>query len=179
MYLFSHSHFVTESQENFLELHLPEEHHTTLAESKKKDVSLVLYTGHPLLDGVRPTVPNFQYVSFMHCRPSKPLPQEFQAFMDKSLDNGVILVSFGTLEKGQGMPGSVQAMMLEVFSRLEQNVIWKWEGNFAEGVPANVMISKWVPQQDILAHPATKLFVSHVGQSSVQEAVYHEKPVVN
>ena len=44
--------------------------------------------------------------------------------------------------------------------------------------PDNIMLSKWLPQQDILAHPKLKLFITHGGQSSTQEALCHKKPVV-
>ena len=45
--------------------------------------------------------------------------------------------------------------------------------------PANVMLSKWLPQQDILGHPKLRLFVSHGGQSSCQESLCHQKPMVS
>merc|ERR1712223_345253 len=40
------------------------------------------------------------------------------------------------------------------------------------------MLSKWVPQQDGLAHPNLKVFVTHGGQSSFQESLCHQKPIV-
>ena len=42
--------------------------------------------------------------------------------------------------------------------------------------PSNVKLSKWLPQEAILAHPNLKLFVTHGGQSSSQEALCHKKP---
>ncbi len=168
--------YFSEKIESLLDGHFPGEIRTPVPELSK-DAHLVLYTGHPLLDGVRPVVPNYQYVGFLHCHPPHPLSSEFESFMQKGMKKGVVLVSFGTF--AQGVPDSVRAMMMDVFSKLEQNVIWKWDGPPMKDVPDNVMLTKWVPQQDILGHPATKLFISHVGQSSVQEAVYHGKPVVN
>ena len=47
-----------------------------------------------------------------------------------------------------------------------------------DGKPDNVMLKKWLPQQAILAHPKLKLFVTHGGQSSCQEALCHQKPIV-
>ena len=47
-----------------------------------------------------------------------------------------------------------------------------------EDKPQNVMLSKWLPQQDILGHPNLRVFVSHGGQSSCQESLCHQKPMV-
>ena len=56
--------------------------------------------------------------------------------------------------------------------------MWKWESEEMQDKPDNIMLSKWLPQQDILAHPKLKLFITHGGQSSTQEALCHKKPVV-
>ena len=67
---------------------------------------------------------------------------------------------------------------VEVFSLLKQRVIFKWEEDHLDGKPDNVLLSKWLPQQDILAHPKLRLFVSHGGQSSGQESLCYQKPMV-
>ena len=42
-------------------------------------------------------------------------------------------------------------------------ILWKWDEDNIADLPKNVMTQKWVPQQDILAHPNLKLFVTHGG----------------
>ena len=69
--------------------------------------------------------------------------------------------------------------LLSVFGKLKQKVLWKWETDHMEDKPPNVMLHKWLPQQDVLGHPNVKLFVSHGGQSSFQETVCHQKPAVS
>ena len=76
------------------------------------------------------------------------------------------------------MPESKRKLLLNVFKKLKQKVIWKWETEKMEGLPSNVKLSKWLPQQDILAHPNTKMFITHAGQSSTQETLCHKTPVV-
>ncbi len=42
-----------------------------------------------------------------------------------------------------------------VFSRLKQKIVWKWESDDEDGeinVPKNIIFKKWLPQQDILGN---------------------------
>jgi hypothetical protein len=48
------------------------------------------------------------------------------------------------------MPESKRNAFLEVFSKLKQKVLWKWETDTLPGQPKNVMLGKWLPQSDIL-----------------------------
>lgn len=54
----------------------------------------------------------------------------------------------------------------------------KWESPVMYGRPDNVLISQWLPQEDILAHPNTLLFISHCGFGSITEAKYHRVPII-
>ncbi|CAG7729478.1 unnamed protein product [Allacma fusca] len=47
-----------------------------------------------------------------------------------------------------------------------------------EDLPKNVRLYEWLPLQDILAHPKTKMFMTHGGLLSSQEAIYHAVPMV-
>ena len=55
------------------------------------------------------------------------------------------------------MPEEYRQKFLNVFSKLKQRVIWKWETEDMTGLPPNVKLSKWLPQQDILGHPNIRL----------------------
>lgn len=54
----------------------------------------------------------------------------------------------------------------------------KWESDSMDGQPKNVYISKWLPQDDVLAHNNTKMFISHCGLGGIIEAKYHGVPIV-
>ena len=55
--------------------------------------------------------------------PSKPLPSELDQFMQTIGDEGVILVSFGTVLGA--MDDTSLEMMATAFSKLPQKIIWK------------------------------------------------------
>ena len=42
----------------------------------------------------------------------------------------------------------------------------------------NVKVASWLPQNDILGHSSTRLFINHGGVHSVMEAVFHGVPMI-
>jgi glucuronosyltransferase len=55
------------------------------------------------------------------------------------------------------MPEEYRKVFVNVFSRLKQRVIWKWETETMPDLPPNVKLSKWLPQQDILGKMWTEI----------------------
>jgi len=68
--------------------------------------------------------------------------------------------------------------LLKSFAKLKQRVVMKWETDTLAGKPENVLISKWLPQDDVLAHPNVKLFISHCGMGGLVESKYHGVPIL-
>lgn len=67
---------------------------------------------------------------------------------------------------------------VETFSKLKQNVIWKFEDESLENIPPNVLIRKWMPQSDILAHKNVVLFMSHGGMFGNFEGIDRGVPML-
>ena len=114
-------------------------------------------------------------------RKPKPIDNDpkLRKFLDEAGPEGVIYVSFGSVLKASVMSEDKRLTLLNVFGKLKQKVLWKWETEYMDDKPPNVMLHKWLPQQDVLGHPNVKLFVSHGGQSSFQETICHQKPAVS
>jgi len=51
---------------------------------------------------------------------------------------------------GASLPEETRKMFSNVFSRLKQRVLWKWDNETMPDLPANVKLGTWLPQQDIL-----------------------------
>lgn len=77
------------------------------------------------------------------------------------------------------MDQSKQKLIIEAFRQLPNyHFLWKFESDAPLKLPKNVMIRKWLPQSDILAHPKIKAFFTHSGLLSIQEAIWRGVPVV-
>ncbi|XP_023702334.1 UDP-glucuronosyltransferase 2B31 isoform X3 [Cryptotermes secundus] len=143
----------------------------------EKNISLVMVNTHFSVDFPRPLVPAMIPVGGMHIKPGKELPSDLKNFLDNA-NNGAIFFSLGTNVRSDKMSAVKLKAFLDAFSELPQRVLWKWESDTLPGQPKNVMLGKWLPQNDILAHPNIHLFMSHAGMLSSQEAIYHGVPVV-
>uniref|UniRef100_A0A8C4BAU0 UDP-glucuronosyltransferase n=1 Tax=Denticeps clupeoides TaxID=299321 RepID=A0A8C4BAU0_9TELE len=128
----------------------------------------------------RPTMPNVVYMGGFQCRPSNPLPQDLEVFVQSAGDHGVIIMSLGTFV-GQ-LPKDVVADLTDeiaaAFAELPQKVIWRHIGDKPATLGSNTLLVNWLPQNDLLGHPKVKAFVAHGGTNGVQEALYHGVPVV-
>ena len=76
--------------------------------------------------------------------------QEFKTFADGA-KNGFIVFTLGSLVPVSSMPEEAKMAFIGAFAKLPQKVIWKWEGEIPENIPSNVMLSSWLPQQDLLS----------------------------
>ncbi|XP_065146810.1 UDP glucuronosyltransferase 5 family, polypeptide D1 isoform X2 [Paramisgurnus dabryanus] len=124
----------------------------------------------------RPTMPNVVYMGGFQCKPSKPLPEDLEAFVESSGEHGFIIMSLGTLVKS--LPVDMTNEIAAAFASLPQKVIWRNLGPRPSNVGNNTLIVEWMPQNDLLGHSKIKAFVAHGGTNGVQEALYHGVPIL-
>ncbi|KRG01688.1 UDP-glycosyltransferase UGT5 isoform X2 [Drosophila mojavensis] len=142
--------------------------------------SLMLLGQHFTLSYPRPYLPNMIEVGGLHLQHSRepqPLPDDLAKFVAEA-EHGVIYFSMGSNIKSADLPVERRDVLLQAFGKLKLRVLWKFEGEVLTNQPANVLISKWFPQPDILAHPNVKLFITHGGLLSTIESIYFGKPVL-
>nr|XP_053656174.1 UDP-glycosyltransferase UGT5-like [Cherax quadricarinatus]XP_053656175.1 UDP-glycosyltransferase UGT5-like [Cherax quadricarinatus] len=143
----------------------------------ERNVSLSLLNSHFSISTPLPLLPSQVELGAMHCRPASSLSQELESWITGSESSGVIYFSLGTFASSASMPVQYRDLFIQAFRRLPQRVLWKYEEELEE-VPDNVMIRKWLPQQDILGHNSVKVFMTHGGLLSMQEAIYHARPLL-
>ncbi|XP_065332906.1 uncharacterized protein LOC135934838 [Cloeon dipterum] len=139
----------------------------------------LINNGPPGVDLGRALPPNFKEVGCLQCRPADPsqLQPNVREFLDSATD-GFIFFSLGSNVKSSLLPDDVKKGIIEVFGKLKQKVLWKFEDDNLPGKPKNVLINKWLSQQDVLGHKNMRIFITHGGRLSAQEANYHGVPLV-
>ncbi|RZC37455.1 UDP-glucuronosyltransferase 2B9-like, partial [Asbolus verrucosus] len=140
------------------------------------NVSLMLANYNPVFNYVEALPPNIIPVGGLHIQ-SKPLPVDLKNVLDDS-KFGVILFSLGSNVQSKELGEEKIQAIIKCFSRINQTVIWKFENNNLTNLPKNIHIRRWVPQNDILGHPNTVLFITHGGLLSSHEIIYNGVPVI-
>ena len=85
-------------------------------------------------------------------------------------------MTLGTLVAN--LPEDVTEDIAAAFAKLPQKVIWRHQGKRPSTLGNNTVLLDGLPQNDLLGHPKTRLFVAHGGTNGIQEAVYHGVPLV-
>ena len=144
-----------------------------------KQAALMLVNSNPAVDFPDSLPPNIIQVGGLQIKDPKPVPKEFDDFLKKGKKGGVIM-SLGTNIRSDEIGEDRIKMVVEAFRQIpDYNFIWKFEtSEMLKSLPANVKISDWLPQNDMLAHPSLKLFITHAGLLSTHEATWWGVPMV-
>lgn len=76
-----------------------------------------------------------------------------------SAAQGVVYFSLGSNVRSANLTTDLRETIIGALSELPYKVLWKWETDHLPGQPPNVIIRKWLPQQDVLGK-YIKLFIS-------------------
>ncbi|TKR89268.1 hypothetical protein L596_013399 [Steinernema carpocapsae] len=146
---------------------------------KLSEATFVITNSDPLIDFPRPISERILNIGGISVLPAKPLDAFWEEVMNRR--RKTVLFSFGSVAESALMPAEVKKSVLETFSRFpDTTFIWKYENeshNAAAG-HANVVTSKWVPQNDLLNHPRMSLFITHSGLASTLETSARGVPML-
>ena len=164
----------------------PAMRNTTLLEKYRRDPELstwntvsrmsLLFMLHrgPILEYPVPIMPNIILIECLTCKPAQKLPAEIEALVESA--EGIVIVSFGS--GVDNFPDEFTTKFLTAFSQRKELFFWRFKGRFPGKVPPNVKAMKWLPQNDLLANPKAKLFITHSGNNGQYESVYHGVPML-
>ncbi|XP_046676894.1 UDP-glycosyltransferase UGT5-like isoform X2 [Homalodisca vitripennis] len=143
-----------------------------------RNISLTLANAHHTLEYTRPYTPNIVPIGGAHMSSHQDdLPQNIKNFLDDAKE-GFIYFSLGTIVPAHVLPDSYTQAFLNTFRKLPNKVLWKFGIDNLPGLPKNVKLIKWAPQQAVLEHPNCVLFITHGGVFSQYETLHAGVPVV-
>ncbi|CAH1779819.1 unnamed protein product, partial [Owenia fusiformis] len=141
-----------------------------------KTVNLVLMNRNDVIHYPAPYMQHIISSEGFFMETPKPLDTNYNDVVKRSGKHGIIVVSFGSQFRRLGKEH--RKIFAEAFSKMPQMVIWSYEGETPEGLGENTFVDKWIPQADLLANPAVKLFVTQCGASALFEALNYGVPVI-
>ena len=145
-----------------------------------KRTSLVLMNGHYTHTYAMSLPPLFVSIAGIGMQERrKELPKALADFIATGKD-GFIYVSFGTQVLIHKSKPELRAKLFNAFRRFpDLRFVWKWEGEEKPAnAPSNTYFSKWLPQQDLLAHPSAKGYIAHGGANGLNEGVHFGVPMI-
>ncbi|EYB93835.1 hypothetical protein Y032_0178g659 [Ancylostoma ceylanicum] len=96
-----------------------------------------------------------------------------------------ILATFGSLAKAEYIPLDIARKIISAFSRSPYKVIWQtnspldslgWIRNVT--IPQNVVLTRWAPVKEMLAHPNLQYLICHGGINTINEVLLFGVPFI-
>ncbi|KAM8806608.1 UDP-glucuronosyltransferase 1A1-like [Eudromia elegans] len=124
----------------------------------------------------RPVMPNMVFVGGVSCTQKKALSQEFEAIVNASGEHGIVVFSLGSMVSEIPMKKAIE--ITKALGTVPQTVLWRYTGEVPPNMPKNIKLVKWLPQNDLLAHPKTRAFITHGGSHGIYEGICNAVPMV-
>ncbi|XP_077169544.1 UDP-glucuronosyltransferase 1A1-like isoform X5 [Paroedura picta] len=155
------------------------------AEFLQKDITLIELLSHGSVwlmradfafDYPKPLMPNMIPIGGINCAGKKSLNQEFEAIVNASGEHGIVVFSLGSMVSEIPMKKAME--IAEAFGTIPQTVLWRYTGEVPPNLAKNTRLVKWLPQNDLLAHPKARAFITHGGSHGIYEGICNAVPMV-
>ncbi|KAF8361693.1 hypothetical protein PRIPAC_88616 [Pristionchus pacificus] len=150
-------------------------------EEQSSNVAYVFTNSEPLIESAAPTMARVIDIGGIGAKQPGKLDEYWEDILTKRPKT--VLLSFGSIAKSILIPPAMKTGIVKAIARIpDVTFIWKYEDledEFATGEAskvANLVLTKWMPQVDILAHPNLAAFITHGGMGSTQETALRGVP---
>lgn len=119
-----------------------------VTEIAKQNTRLIFGNQHYSLMGIRPYTQQFVEIGGIHIDEQevhKKLPKEVDEFL-KNSDKDVLFISWGSMIKASTLDETRLQAILNVLTKLDIKVIWKWETDEVPIKSEQFLFVKWAPQ---------------------------------
>uniref|UniRef100_A0A8P0TG13 glucuronosyltransferase n=1 Tax=Canis lupus familiaris TaxID=9615 RepID=A0A8P0TG13_CANLF len=129
-----------------------------------------------VFDYPKPVMPNMVFIGGINCQEGKPLPKEFEAYVNASGEHGIVVFSLGSMVSD--IPEKKAMEIADALGKIPQTVLWRYTGTPPPNLSKNTILVKWLPQNDLLGHPKARAFITHSGSHGIYEGICNGVPMV-
>jgi glucuronosyltransferase len=124
----------------------------------------VIFTDYP--ESIPWTLPKTleYFETGTQCKAGKSLPANIESFVTDENSKGTIIIALGTYGDFDLAPAHITQAFIDAFTKMKDyRFVWNYKGGMKRVLPSNVLAMGYLPQNDLLFHNKTKLFISHGG----------------
>ena len=155
--------------------YIPDGDVTTFDELYRRSELFLVNRDVLCLDYPRMHTPHCQFIGGFGVGLVQPLPKDLESFVQGSGEAGIIVLTFGSAIKN--LTPVIIGKLFTGLTSIKQRVVMRLSGAF-DDVPPNVWLAEWLPQNDLLGHSKTRLFITHGGANGQIEALSHGVPML-
>ena len=164
-----------DAPDDLIARYVPDGDVTTFDELYRRSELFLVNRDVVCLDYPRIQTPHCQFIGGFGVGLVQPLPKDLEGFVQGSGEAGIIVLTFGSAVNK--LTPEIIAKLFVGLRPITQRVVMRLSGEFAD-VPPNVWLAEWLPQNDLLGHTKTRLFITHGGANGQMEALYHGVPML-
>lgn len=145
----------------------------------ERQADLLLINAYQALGNVRPVGPTTLYLGGIHHKSAADLAtgglsEDLQYFLEHSPEPIVYInLDLDAVADHYRLEKIVRAL-----ESLGATIVWNWNQGQFVNTTTRIYQSYDLPQEDILAHPKVKLFITSGGQRNIEDAIHHRVPVL-
>ncbi|XP_018091524.1 UDP-glucuronosyltransferase 1A1 isoform X3 [Xenopus laevis] len=129
-----------------------------------------------VVESAKPVMPNMMFIGGETCKEKENLPHEFEKLVNSSGEHGFVVFSLGSMVSE--IPINKATDIAEALKSIPQQVLWRYTGKTPPNLGENTHLVKWLPQNDLLAHPKARAFITHAGSHGIYEGICNAVPMV-
>lgn len=137
----------------------------------------------PLIDFAVPTISRVIPIGGLGAKEPQELDEHWKNVL--GLRSRTVLLSFGSMVRSEKLRLEVKRAFLKTMAAFPDiTFIWKYENTedqfaLAEAAKVpNLVLTEWMPQNDLLSDPRLAVFISHGGMGSTQETALRGVPAL-
>lgn len=147
----------------------------------ERNVSLIFVNTYQSLFGIRPSTPALIPIAGIQVEQNdEQISVELKNWMDESKE-GVVFFTLGSMVIVESLMKEQILTFYASFAKISPvRVLMKIKdrSKLPPGLPDNVLPMPWIPQIPVLRHNNTRIFMTHGGVNSVNEAMYFGVPMI-